>query len=186
MIPNGKFPMKKIGLGLLAFFLTVTVLFGGYTALQRVRYGNLDGKRWEKQGIAAFRTRPEGDNVVLEVEAGAIKDFRLTMEELIRQVEKGRGQRVVRVDFLQPASSKLEKVYDRLSFTLAEVKATGRYTLLPAAAELIAAEEKVRVGIEVGDRFIFVRLEQGKDRLYRVVGLPTVGSSVLVMTGGGR
>ena len=78
--------------------------------------------------------------MVLEVEAGAIKDFRLTMEELIRQVEKGRGQRVVRVDFLQPASSKLEKVYDRLSFTLAEVKATGRYTLLPAAAEPIAAE----------------------------------------------
>lgn len=186
MLPKGRFPMKKIGLGLMAFLLTAGVLFGGYALAQRARFGSIDRKQWQKHGITNFRTRQEGNELVLEVEATKIGKFRLTMEDLMRQVEKGKNQQISRVKFLKPDGSRLGTAYNRLSFSLAEAQATGRYTLLPAAAELIETEENVQVGIEVGERFVFVRLERGKDRLYRAVSLPTEGTSTLVRAGGGR
>lgn len=186
MLPQGKLPMQRIVWGLAAFVLTAGLLFGGNALAQRVKSGSIDRKYWKSQGIMKFETRQEGEALTLEVEAKAIKNQRSTMERLIRLVEKGKGRTITRVVYLSPESSALEPAFNALSFALTESRSTGRYTLLPAAAERIEREQGVKTVVEIGEGFIFVAMEKDEERLYRAVRLPALSETASDIQGGDR
>lgn len=186
MLPQGKLPMQRIVWGLAAFALTAGLLFGGNALAQRLKSGSIDHKYWRSQGVMKFETRQEGENLALEVEAGTIKSPRLTMERLIRLMEKGKGRPITRIVYLTPESPKLEPAFNALSFALTEARSTGQYTLLPAAAEKIEREQGVHTTVEIGEGFIFIAMEKGAERLYRAVRLPALSLSEATTPGGGR
>ena len=186
MAPKGNFPIRRVLYGLIAFLVTAGLLFGGHALAQRVKSGPIDREDWRSRGVLKFDTRQEGDEFILEVEAGKIDQPRLTLENLISRLEKGKGRRITRVLFNAPEAPELEQVYNELAFTLAEAQATGRYTLLPTAAAQIASQKGVRIGLEVGEDFIFIHLEQGQKSLYRSIKLTAPLGSVTNFNGGER
>lgn len=186
MIPTGKFPTQRVMIALIAFLLTAGLLFGGYALAEHLKAGPANYDYWKAQGVLDFKTRDQAGGMILEVKAGKIKSLRPVMERLIAQIEKGKGRTVTSVEFTSAKASGLENAYDQLSFALAEAQATGRYMLLPTAERSVEQATGVNARVEVGDRFLFVNLEKGKERLYRAIGRPTGLAVNQSVTGGGQ
>jgi hypothetical protein len=186
LAPKGNLLIRRVLYGLIAFFTTAGLLFGGYALAQRVKSGPINREDWKSRGVLEFDTRQEGEEFILEVEAGKIDQPRLTLETLISRLERGKGRRITRVLFKAPEVPELEEVYNELAFALAEAQATGRYTLLPTTADRIASKKGVQIGLEVGEDFIFIHLQQGKSRLYRSVRLTAPVGSIMNSVGGER
>lgn len=186
MIPTGKFPIQRVVIAFAAFMLTAGLLFGGYALAQHLKAGPANYDYWKAQGVLDFKTRDQAGGMILEVKAGKIKSLRPVMERLIAQIEKGKGRSVTAVEFTTAKASDLEHAYDKLSFALAEAQATGRYMLLPSAENSVEHATGVRTRVEVGDKFLFVNLEKGKERLYRAIQRPTGFMVDQSVTGGGQ
>lgn len=185
MIPTGKFPIRRVVIAVVAFLVTGGMLFGGYALTQKLKAGPDNLSYWKARGITEFRLREQGNDLILEVKAGPVKNLRPVMEALLNQVEKGKGRPVTEIRFASAKTAALEDAYDSLSFALAEAQATGRYTLLPSAQKSVGAAWGVQAKVEVGDEFLFISLNKGNHQLYRAIGRPAAVWAQQSPNGGG-
>ena len=165
--------MVKLRLTPVALTVAVSaaVLFGGWFGYQQFFVKQpLDAKVKSVSGVkdAGVRIDRKGVRIAVELEHEA--DLREVYTQLRRIGQSAAGSRSVRIEIVQNAPERLEQLWAKALFDVAEAMELRRYGDIPVRLGELAAElEGVTVTAEMDEMNVYIRLSDGTGSKYAVL-----------------
>lgn len=170
--------MKQIILIGIIFAVTIGLLFGGERLAELFFERNpLNTKADSIQEITEYTMNEDQatGEIILALRLTELDNLQATVEPFIKEVEKIKGRRVIRVEVESPLAPELREAFYELSFSLEEARISGRYKSLFADLREMEEKRQGEYRVFIGRDFFFVQLKKGKDRYYAVVSREASG-----------
>jgi hypothetical protein len=157
---------------LLAFFVTVVVLFGGQIITAKFRVDNPLKQRLAKiREIRGYTVEEAGDGLKLHLKLDKCHNLQAVLNSALREVEFYHKKTVKSISITDYPDYQLEQTQYQLSFYLEEAVASGRYIQLKSALDSFN-RKGMTARVFLDNEFIYLQLEEGKNYLYQALPRP--------------
>jgi hypothetical protein len=152
-----------------AFLGTILILFGGQALTAKYKVNKpLEQVVLSKKVIRNFTVKPEKDGVAVALRLKRTANLQSVMDFVIAKTEFYHKKPVTSLMISSSTNPRLEQARYQLSFYLEEALASGHYIQLKAALDDLQSNG-IKAKIYLGERFIYLQLEEGQHYLYQAV-----------------
>ena len=157
----------KYWLVLLAFLVTIGVLFGGQKLADKLRVDQpLKREILAIKGIKDFRVEPQKDGLRVDLQMKAVPNLQTVLDLVAQRVKFYYDKPVLAFKIKDHPNNRLEAARYRLSFYLEEAIASGHYIQLEAA---LHNYRDLKTKVYLSQDFIYLQYEDGASYLYQAL-----------------
>lgn len=172
----------QIWLVLLAFLITLGILFGGQTLTTKLRVDDpLKRDIAAIKSVSDFKTEETKNGLTVHLRLRKVADLDDVMEQIKQKVQQFQDKPVVDFQIQDHPNPLLKQLKYQLSFYLEEANTTGRYTQLKNALDSFHG---VTARVYLEKDFIYIQLEDGNFYLYQAVPRIATAPGLKSDTGG--
>ena len=161
----------KVGLVILAFLITIGVLFGGQALTTKVKVDTpLKRDLYSLKDIQSFSVKQEKDGIIISLKLRKVDNLQKVLDFVQQKIALYYGLPVKEFKIADQRNRSLEQARYKLAFYLQEAAVSGHYIRLKEALDSF---KEVNAKAYVSQNYIYVQLEEGRNYLYEVVPVPT-------------
>lgn len=157
----------RLYLVLLAFLVTVGVLFGGQKLV--AKYRSEDPTRRAIGAIREvrdFEVKQASDGLTVELKLDKVGNLELLLDEIKQKVEAHYHQPIRNFKITGRPDQQLQQMRYNISFYLEEALVSGRYIQLKEALD---GYQPVKAQVYLGTDFVYLQLENDDHYLYEAI-----------------
>jgi hypothetical protein len=157
----------QIGLIVLAFCVTIGVLFGGQALTAKLKVEDpLQRDLHQMKAIRDFKVKEEKDGLIVTIKLQKVDDLQYVLDYVQQKINNYYNQPIKNIKIVDHRNHDLESLRYQLSFNLEEAIVSGHYIQLKSALD---GCKGVKAKAYFSQKNMYLQLEKGRDYLYEVL-----------------
>ncbi len=157
----------QLGLIVLAFLVTIGMLFGGQALTAKLKVENpLEKDLRQQKAIRDYKIKEEKDGLAVTVKLQKVDDLQKVLDYVKQKVASYYNQPIKSFKIIDRRNQELESLRYQLSFYLEEAIVSGHYIQLKTALESCPG---VKAKAYFSQNSMYLQLEKGRNYLYEVL-----------------
>ncbi len=157
----------QIGLIVLAFLVTIGLLFGGQVLTAKLKVENpLQRDMHQMKAIRDYKVKEEKNGLTVTVKLQKVDDLQKVLDYVKQKVGSYYDQPIKNIKIIDRRNHDLESLRYQLSFYLEEAVVSGHYIQLKTALESCPG---VKAKAYFSQGSMYLQLEKGRNYLYEVL-----------------
>ncbi len=157
----------QMGLIVLAFLVTLGLLFGGQVLTAKLKVENpLQRDMHQMKAIRDYKVKEDKDGLIVTVKLQKVDDLQKVLDYVKQKVASYYNQPIKNFKIIDRRNHELESLRYQLSFYLEEAVVSGHYIQLKTALESCPG---VKAKAYFSQSSMYLQLEKGQNYLYEVL-----------------
>ncbi|QKI82103.1 hypothetical protein [Kroppenstedtia eburnea] len=159
-------------IAVLALFVSLLVLFGGYFGFQWLQVEKpIRDTVQQTAHVKLEKMQVTPDRITIQLRPDAKFSLVSDYISLREAIQIHGGNRKLEIRFSDRPDPTLNHAWNRMVFGVREGMARGRFTMIPKTVKQVAEGEGIQYRLGMDKKFVYVELHRGDHYLYQVLPL---------------
>jgi len=157
----------QAGLIVIAFILTVAILFAGKALTTKLKVDQPLAKEVKKiKVVEKFKVETVQNGITVNLKLRKVADLQVVLDEVKQKVQAYEHKPVREFEIISNPNQALKDIQYQLIFYLEEAAVSGRYTQLLKALDSF---DGVSAKVYLSTDYVYIQLEKGSNYLYQAI-----------------